>query len=691
MRRLIAVAGCTLLLVSAVMAQDAKPSAPKLAQFDPALVDKTKDPCTDFFQYACSKWIAQNPIPADMPMSSTALPLYLWNQTVLRTALEKAAANKQATGTDRQIGDYWQSCSNEDNRDNNGKSWLAADLKTIDTLKDKKDIARVLAFVHKSYYGAWQGDDNSTKAPLFGFGPTQDYANSQLMVASIDQGGYALPSREYYLKDDEASKKLRDSYLKHIQHMFEMAGDAPKDAAAEATVVLSIEAEFAKASMVNVDRREPEKTYNKRTLAQIKQAAPTFDWDQYFALLKAPKPQFYIVSEPKFLPVLDQQLKTRSVQDWKAYLRWWAIHNSAGALGKDFQQANFDFFRKELLGVPQNLPLWRRCVNSIDNALGEAVGQAYVREAFPGTSKDKANDLVNEIRKALSANINQLEWMQPATKKQAQEKLAAMLQKIGYPDKWRDYSTVKITSENYLANIHAAADFEFQRQLKKIGQPVDRYEWGMTPPTINAYEDPQMNTINFPAGILQMPFFSGSQDDALNYGAIGSIIGHEIIHGFDDQGRKFDAKGNLRDWWTETDAKNYDQRDKCIVDQYTTEIPQFGVKQNGQLTAGEDTADNGGLHLSMMALEDKYKQLGKSLDTPDADGFTARQRFFLSYAFAWCGELRPEMAKMQVTTNPHSLDFLRVNRPVSNSPEFQKAFGCKAGQPMVHTPACRVW
>ena len=395
------------------------------------------------------------------------------------------------------------------------------------------------------------------------------------------------------------------------------------------------------------------------------------------------------MTAPRFLEAFETQIKARTGADWKAYLKWWAVHRAAPYLGKDFEKAEFDFFSTALSGTPEMLPRWRRCVASADRHMGEALGQAYVNIAFPPESKARANAMVGQIRSALTAEIRQLDWMSDATKKQALIKQDSTLQKIGYPDKWRDYRSVKIGPANYLANAGAATTFEFRRQLGKIGKPVDRTEWWMTLSTIDAYEDSQMNTINFPAGILQHPFFGNDRDDASNLGGIGVVIGHEAIHGFDDQGRKFDEKGNLRDWWTAEDAKRYEEKDKCIVDQYSEEIPEYGVKQNGALTAGEDTADNGGLHLAMLALERSYSDQGKSLDTPEADGLTARQRFFLNFAFSWCGAERPEAARNQVLSNPHSLPRFRVNRPASNLPEFQKAFGCQEGQPMVHTPA--VW
>jgi endothelin-converting enzyme/putative endopeptidase len=692
--------GALLALAPALFAQernytpvppDTDSDLPKLEKFEPSLLDKSKDPCSDFFAYACSKWIGAHPIPPDMRGTSVALPLFLYNQTILRNAMEKAAANPQAGGSQKQIGDLWRSCMDEAGRNANGKSWLAPHLKVIDAMKSKQDLAAVVAYLHQNFPAAWEGDDNSTPAALFGFGPTQDLEDASKIVADIDQGGMALPSLDYYLGDTARFKDLRAKYVQHIGKMLELAGEPASQAASGATTVMEMETALAKASMDNVTRRDPQKIYNKRTLQQLKAAVPDFDWDVYFTRAGAPAVPFYIVTQPPFLDAMEAQIEARTLDDWKAYLRWWTIHRAAASLGDDFQQANFEYFGTALTGTPQMLPLWRRCVGSADTLLGEALGQAYVDIAFPPESKERANHMVGMVRQALTGDIRQLDWMSDATKKQALVKQDSTLQKIGYPDKWRDYSPVKIGPSNYLANLNAATAFEFRRQVDKIGKPIDRLEWGMTPSTINAYEDPQMNTINFPAGILQLPFFSGGNDDASNFGAIGAVIGHEAIHGFDDQGRKFDEKGNLRDWWTAEDARRYDEKDKCIVDQYSQEIPEYGVKQKGELTAGEDTADNGGLHIAMLALEDLYKSEGKPLDTPEADGLTARQRFFASWAFSWCSDMRPEAARSQVLSNPHSLPRFRVNRPLSNSPEFQQAFSCKQGQPMVHTPACRVW
>ena len=687
-----------LLAASVCLAQTAAPrasaqKAPQLERFDASLLDKSKDPCVDFYAYSCSKWQAANPIPADQPSVGPWTPLYLWNQTILRETMEKAATDASAKGTEQQVGDYWKSCMNLDERAAKGKEWLAEALKPLDSLKDKRELSKVLAHMQRGLAPGWEGDDNQTGTPLIGFGPSQDLEDSSKMVAGFDQAGLSLPSRDYYLGEDANSKKIRGEFKKHLVRMFGLAGDTPAQAAREATAVFEIERALAKAQMNAVDRRDPMKIYHKQSLAQIKAALPSFEVDEYLKVMDAPVPPFYIVSTLEFLPALNEQIRTRSLDELRSYLRWWTIAAAANKTTPELEQANFDFFGTTLQGTPKMLPQWRRCVASADARLGEALGKEYVKIAFPPESKAKAVELMHGIRTALKQDIGQVDWMAEATKKQAIEKLDAMIQKIGYPDTWRDYSSVKIVPDNFLANVEAANAFEVRRQLNKVNKPVDKMEWQMTPPTINAYNDPQNNTINFPAGILQLPFFNVQQTDAANYGAIGMVIGHEITHGFDDQGRKFDAKGNLRDWWTASDAMNYDERGNCLSAEYTHDVPELGpgVKTNGKLTQGEDTADNGGLHLAMMALENLYKARGKSLDVQEEDGLTARQRFYASFAFSWCENSRPDVERMQITTNPHSLPLYRVNIPLSNQADFAKVFGCKAGQPMVRASACRVW
>jgi endothelin-converting enzyme/putative endopeptidase len=691
MLKAVARLACLLLLAATVCFAQKK--LPQLDRFDASMLDKSKNPCVDFFAYSCSKWQAAHPIPPDMATVSVITPLFLYNQTILREAMERAAANPSATGTEQQVGDYWKSCMNLDERAAKGKQWLTEALKPVDAMKSKQELAGVLAQLHAGLLPAFEPGDNEVYTAFFGFGPAQDMEDSSKMVAGFDQGGLSLPAREYYLDDDPASKQLREQFKKHLVRMFTLAGDSAEAAEREAAAVFSIESALAGPQMNSVDRRDPLKTYNKRSLAQIKDALPDFDLDEYLKVAGAPAPPFYIVATPGFLPAINQQIRGRSLAELKSYLRWWVIRSAANKTTPELEQANFEFFGTVLEGTPQMLPQWRRCVASADARMGEALGQEYVKIAFPPESKAKAVELMNGIRTALKQDIGSLDWMSPATRKQAIAKLDAMIQKIGYPDKWRDYSAMKIVAGNFYQNAISAENFEVQRELRKVNQPVDRMEWQMTPATINAYNDPQNNTINFPAGILQLPYFGPSESDAVNYGATGATIGHEIIHGFDDQGRKFDDKGNLRDWWTASDAKAYDERGDCLAAEYTHPVPELGpeVKTNGKLTQGEDTADDGGVRLALAALENLYKSLGKPMDTPESDGLTARQRFYAAYAFSWCESDRPESERKQIATDPHSLARYRVNIPLSNMPDFARAFGCKAGQPMVREHACRIW
>jgi endothelin-converting enzyme/putative endopeptidase len=559
-------------------------------------------------------------------------------------------------------------------------------------MKRKSELADQVAHIHMNTPGAWSGNDNQTAAALLGFGSQQDYDDASKVVASIDQGGLGLPNRDFYVKDDEKSKEILSKYQTHVAKMLALTGEDTTKAAADSKTVIAIETAMAKAQMDNVARRDPKNVNNKMSFEQVQALTPSYDWKKYTADIGAPpSAPHYLVSTPAFFKELEVLIQQHPVADWQVYLRWQLVHGSAPYLSKAFVDENWEFFAHTLSGSKQQLPRWRRCVRAADRDLGMALGQAYVAAAFPPSSKERTVGVVHDVEHALDQDITTLDWMQPATKEQAKIKLHAIEDKIGYPDHWRDYSSVKITRTSYLDNVREATVFEFHRQLDKIGKPVDRSEWTMTPPTINAYYDPQLNTINFPAGILQPPFFDTGMDDAVNYGAIGMVIGHEITHGFDDQGRKFDAQGNLRDWWTPEDAKAYDQRDECIADEYTQEIPEAGVKQNGHLTQGEDTADNGGLRLAFMALTSKLQTSGKALDEKDESGWTPRQKFFLSYANEWCQQYRPELMRTVVLTNPHSIPKYRVNNVVANMPEFQQAFSCKTGTPMVRAKQCRVW
>jgi endothelin-converting enzyme/putative endopeptidase len=666
----------------------------KLDHFDPNLIDKALNPCDDFYKYACNKWIAANPIPADQVYWSTGSSLEIWNDTVLRETLEASGKNDSTRSpVQHKIGDYWTACMDESGIEAAGLKPLQPELDRIAAIRSKQEITLEIAHLHQIFPGAASQSDNQTDAPFFGFTGSQDYDDATKVVAQIDQGGLSLPNRDYYINTDEKSAETLNKYHAHVRKMFVLSGEAEAQAGSDADAVIAIESALAKAQMDNIKRRDPKNINNRMSLAQIRELTPSIEWEAYLKAVNAPASDHYIVTSPDFFRALEKLLTEHPLEHWKTYMRWQAIHQAAPYLTKAIADENFDFFDHILAGQEQQLPRWRRCVHHADHDLGEALGQAYVDRAFPPASRARTLEMVHAIERAMNEDIETVKWMTPATKEQAIVKLKGIEDKIGYPTHWRDYSSVKISRDNYLGNAEHASDFEFERQVAKIGKPVDRTEWTMTPPTINAYYDPQLNTINFPAGILQPPFFEKNMDDAVNYGAIGMIIGHELTHGFDDQGRKFDAHGNLRDWWTAEDASNYDQRGKCISDEYTQEVPDAGagVKQNGLLTQGEDTADNGGIHLALFALEAELKKQGKSLDDKGTDGWTYRQRFFLSNAYSWCSNIRPEVARLIVTTNPHSLPIFRIDNVVSNMPDFAEAFGCRSGQKMVHANACRVW
>jgi putative endopeptidase len=687
-----------LVFVSSAFAQQSSQAPPKelpqLEQFNMANVDTNADPCDDFYKYANGKWLTAHPIPADQAGWGVTSPLRLWNETVLVQVLEQNSTNDpQRTPNEQRIGDYYFACMDTKSIEADTAEWLKPELDRIARINSKSDIVEEVAHLHKTIPGAWNLGDNETNAALFGFSAQPDFDDASHNVASIDQGGMALPGRSFYLDLDDKAREIRAKYQKHIAAIFVLAGEKPEQAKVDANAVLAIETEMAKAAMDPIARRDPKNINNKMSLAQVKALTPSFDWDAYLKLVKSPSTPNYIVSSPNFFKNLETMLNQHALNDWKAYLRWQMLHGSADELSDAFVNENFDFFTRTLFGTQQLTPRWRRCVRKIDTNLGEALGQVYVDRAFPPSSKQHVQQMVKSIEIALGKDIEAADWMAPETKKQAQLKLNATLNKIGYPDQWRDYSTVAIGRASYLLDTQHAASFEFQRWVDKIGKPLDRSEWQMTPPTIDAYEDPQTNTINFPAGILHLPFYGVNQDDPVNYGAIGAVIGHESIHGFDDEGRKFNAQGNLRDWWTSSDAKEYEARAKCISDQYTQEVPEAGpgVKQDGLLTLGEDTADNGGLHLALLALESELAKEGKNVNDKSPDGLTLLQRFFLSFAFNWCVQLRPEVSRSFVRTNPHSLPKYRVNNVVSNFPEFRQAFGCHEGQKMVRLNFCRIW
>jgi endothelin-converting enzyme/putative endopeptidase len=666
---------CLLAGACVLCAQTAGPNA-SMIHFDVKAMDKAADPCVDFYQYACGTWMKNNPIPPDQASWGRFSELAERNRDTLHEILEAAAnAGPSRDSVTQKIGDYYAACMDEKAIDAKGLVPLQPELDRIQAIKDKQQLAAQIAHLHRIGISS-----------LFEFGSGQDFKDSNAVVAQLDQGGLGLPEREYYLKDDPKSVELRQKYLAHVQRMFELAGEKPADAKAHALVVMRLETGLAKGSLDIVSRRDPEKIYHPMTKSELVALTPAFQWVQYFTGTRAPGFDRVVVSWPDFLKTVNSLIASEPLEDWKIYLKWHTLHSEAPLLPTKFLRENFEFFGKTLNGIEQMRPRWKRCVDLTDEQLGEALGKKFVEKTFGAQGKERTLKMVKALETALGENIQQLTWMTPATKKEALIKLKAITNKIGYPDKWRDYSSVEIKRDDAIGNGFRADAFEFQRQLDKIGKPVDRQEWFMTPPTVNAYYDPQMNNINFPAGILQPPFFDNSMDDPVNFGAIGMVIGHELTHGFDDQGRQFDPQGNLRDWWTETDAREFKERAACVADQYSGFSPVPGAHINGKLTLGENVADNGGARIALMAL---LNTIGN--DAKKIDGFTPEQRFFLAFGQIWCDNQREEAVRLQVQTDPHSPPRYRVIGVVQNMPEFQKAFSCKAGQPMVSANACRVW
>ena len=683
---------------AAAVSQTIAPSAsssnslPKIDRFSPDMMDKSLDPCTDFFKYACSKWIKANPIPPDQVGWGTFSELAIWNVAAVHQTLENASSASSPTPIEKKVGDYYASCMDEDAINKAGLTPLQPLLDRISSMKDKSDMPEVIAAIHKTIRPAnLNFIDAQYQGVLFGFYASADLDDARKMLAVLDQSGMGLPAREFYLKDDDKSKQIRDEYVKYVSHILILSGEQQSQADSEAKAILSMETAMANAAMDIVLRRDPKNINNKLSLKQVQALTPSFNWNAYLAAMKVPPQDAYLVPSLDFFRGVEKLVSGESLENWKAYLRYSLLRYMSNSLSQPFVDANFNFFSHTLNGAQQLQPRWRRCSIYADVDMGEAVGQAYVAKYFPPENKDRMVKLVKALEAALHQDIDAQTWMSPETKKLAHAKLNAQVDKIGYPDHWRDYSPLEIKRGDFLGNVERSSDFEIEYRVSQVGKASNRYLWGMTPPTVNAYEDSQTNTINFPAGILQPPFFDNSQISAVNFGGIGVVIGHEIIHGYDDQGRKFDADGNLRDWWTPADAKNYEERGKCISDEYTQDVPEAGVKQDGKLSQGEDTADNGGIHISLAALQNTLKADGKDLDSPAGNGLTELQTYFLSYANIWCGELRPEAARTAVMSQGHSLGHYRVNNVVGNMNEFAHAFGCHAGQPMVHENACRVW
>ncbi|MFL6350314.1 MAG: M13 family metallopeptidase [Bryobacteraceae bacterium] len=642
-------------------------------------IDKSADPCNDFFQYACGTWIKNNPIPPDESRWGRFDELFERNQTILRDILQDSQKHQSRSSIDQKIGGFYQSCMDEGLIAQRGTSPLEPELKRISDISNVHELTDAIARLHARQVNVF-----------FNFNSTPDPKNAQMMIADIDQGGLGLPERDYYLRSDTKSAEIRQKYVAHIAKMFQLIGVPEAIASKKAAKIMSIETDLAKASLDVTSRRNPQLLVHEMTAEKLTDLSPNFNFQQFFTEVNAPSFSKLNVKVPDFFKALGSLINENSLDGLKDYMTWHYLNASARLLTKAFMDENFNFYRRTLTGAKELKPRWKRCVAATDDELGEALGQKFVEKTFGEQGKQHTLEMVHEIEHEMANDIESLTWMGPETKKQALAKLHAVANKIGYPDKWRDYSTVNIVDNDYFGNWYRANEFESKRELNKIGKPVDRTEWGMTPPTVNAYYDPTENNINFPAGILQPPFYSNKADDAVNYGAVGVVIGHELTHGFDDEGRQFDGDGNLKDWWQKSDAEKFEKLSDCFVKEYGAFSPVSGVNLNGKLTLGENTADNGGLHLAYLALMDDLSKK-RVPSAKQVDGYTAPQQFFLGFAQVWCQHDTPELARLRAQVDPHSPGKFRTNGVVSNTAEFSEAFGCKAGDNMYAAKGCRVW
>ena len=678
----VAVGSSALAQGGVVQAKDAK--APEvylpIPGFDTTSIDASVDPCNDFYKFACGKFAGNHPIPADQSEVDQFYALYNVNTQSLRGILEKAAAGGAGRSADAQkIGDYYKACMDTDAIGAKGLAPLKPLLDQIDGLKSRTQMAGLIGNLQRV------GVD-----VLFSYGEQQDFKDATKQIASIGQGGLGLPEKDYYLRTGAKDEEIRKQYVEHVAKMLTLAGSSPEQAAKDAKAIMALETALAKGSMGVVEMRDPEKVYHLQPIATFEKSLPGVNFAAFEEAIGSPNVTEINNSTPEYFPAMIAEVRATDLETIKAYLRYHLLTTLASRLPKKFDDENFDFYGRKLYGQPEQAARWKRCSNSVNGALGEALGKVYVEEYFAGDSKAKMLEMVKDIEAAMGQDIDQLDWMSAATKVRAKEKLHAVANKIGYPDKWRDYSKLEVKPDDALGNSLRATSFENDRELAKIGKPLDRGEWDMTPPTVNADYNPSMNDINFPAGILQPSFYDKNQDDAVNYGHIGAVIGHELTHGFDDEGKKFDAKGNMEDWWTAEDTKKFEARTDCLVKEYGGFTAVDDVKVNGKLTLGENTADNGGLVLAYMAYLERAKKNGIDLASKK-DGYTMLQRFYIGFAQNWCENSRPEAVRAQVESDPHSPDHFRTNGVIVNQPGFAAAFSCKKGAAMVPVDSCRVW
>ncbi|HZP17694.1 MAG TPA: M13 family metallopeptidase [Terriglobales bacterium] len=679
MRQLLLLFACVF-VCSLVCSSQTVPNSQVAPGFSIDNIDKSVDPCVDFYQYACGNWMKKVEIPPDQSSWVSFLEVEERNLVTLREILEKASAGGPGRDPiDQKIGDYYGACMDETSVEAKGLDPLRPELDRIAAVPDKAALIDAVARVHLIGPNA-----------LFAFRSAPDLHNADMVIANIDQGGLTLPDRNYYIKDDPKMVEMRKSLTDYVTALFKLAGRTEQQAGDSAQTVLRIETALARASMDRTLRRDPRNRDHKMSRDAAIGLAPNFYLARYFTDLGTPGFSEMNVVNPDFFKQVNGVIESEALDALKTYVQWHMLNDAARWLPKAYVDANFAF-RKALTGQAEIQPRWKRCVEATDDALGEALGQRYVEKTFGAEGKARMLKMVDALEKSLDQDITTLPWMTEETKKQAKLKLVAIRNKIGYPDVWRDYSKLEIKPGDLMGNFLRANEFESRRQIAKISKPLDRKEWGMTPPTVNAYYSGSYNEIVFPAGILQPPFFDRSMDDDVNFGGIGAVIGHELTHGFDDQGRKFDPQGNLRDWWTEQDGKEFEKRASCIADEYGNFVAVDDLKLNGRLTLGENTADNGGARIALMALENMIAEDKTGKAAEKIDGYTPEQRFFLGFARVWCEKRRPEYSRMLVNVDPHSPGRYRTNGVVQNMPEFQKAWGCKAGQPMVSANMCRVW